>query len=137
MAKNKRAKVGRPTKGEGPKLSNPDEVLRLLVEGEVVPGKDGEAKRVWPSQRDVAARFGVAVSTIAEFAKRHDATNKRAELQGQLHTPERPVRPVDEATPEVPEASDIVRATFDEPSDDAEERRRPGRGRELPPRLGP
>jgi len=129
MAKNKRAKVGRPTKGEGPKLSNPDEVLRLLVEGEVVPGKDGEAKRVWPSQRDVAARFGVAVSTIAEFAKRHDATNKRAELQGQLHTPERPVRPVDEATPEVPEASDIVRATFDEPSDDAEERRRPGRPR--------
>ena len=129
MAKNKRPKVGRPTKGEGPKLSNPEEVLRLLVEGEVVPGKDGEAKRVWPSQRDVAARFGVAVSTIAEFAKRHDATAKRAELQGQLHTSERPTPKVDEAKPEVPEASDIVRATFDEPSDDAEERRRPGRPR--------
>lgn len=129
MAKSKRPKVGRPTKGEGPKLSNPEEVLRLLVEGEVVPGKDGEAKRVWPSQRDVAARFGVAVSTIAEFAKRHDATAKRAELQGQLHTPERPAPKVDEAKPEVPEASDVVRATFSEPSDDTEERRRPGRPR--------
>ena len=34
MAKNKYAKSGRPTKGEGPKLSNPEEVGRLLVEGE-------------------------------------------------------------------------------------------------------
>ena len=65
MAKNKHAKSGRPTKGEGPKLSNPDEVERLLVEGEVVPDEHGEAKRVWLTQRDVAARFGVAVSTIA------------------------------------------------------------------------
>ena len=63
MAKHKHAKSGRPTKGEGPKLSNPEEVERLLVEGEVVPDEHGEAKRVWLTQRDVAARFGVAVST--------------------------------------------------------------------------
>ena len=37
MAKHKHAKIGRPTKNEGPKLSNPEEVERLLVEGEVVP----------------------------------------------------------------------------------------------------
>ena len=59
MAKNKPAKIGRPTKGEGPKLSNPDEVERLLVEGEVVPDEHGEAKRVWLTQRDVAARLDV------------------------------------------------------------------------------
>ena len=46
MAKNKHAKIGRPTKGEGPKLSNPDEVERLLVEGEMVPDEHGKAKRV-------------------------------------------------------------------------------------------
>ena len=61
MAKHKHAKIGRPTKGEGPKLSTPEEVERLLVEGEVVPDEHGEAKRVWLTQRDVAARFGVAV----------------------------------------------------------------------------
>ena len=65
MAKNKHAKIGRPTKGEGPKLSNPDEVERLLVEGEVVPDEHGEAKRVWLTQRDVAARFGVAVDNFS------------------------------------------------------------------------
>lgn len=132
MAK-KKTKGGRPTKDEGPKLSNPEEVLRLLVEGEVVPGKDGDAKRVWPSQREVAARFGVSASTIAEFAKQHGATEKRAELQAQLHTPERPkTKDDDAASPEV-EDSDVVRASIeDEPSDAAEpndERRKPGRPR--------
>ena len=64
MAKMNPTKRGRPTKGEGPKLSNPEEVERLLVEGEVVPDENGEAKRVWLSQRDVAARFGVAVKRV-------------------------------------------------------------------------
>ena len=82
MAKHKHAKIGRPTKGEGPKLSNPEEVERLLVEGEVVPDEHGEAKRVWLTQRDVAARFGVAVSTIAAFAK--DLAGLRATIAARL-----------------------------------------------------
>jgi len=77
MAKNKHAKIGRPTKGEGPKLSNPDEVERLLVEGEVVPDEHGEAKRGWPPQRDVAARFRVAVRPSAAVAKKHPPPERR------------------------------------------------------------
>ena len=93
MAKHKHAKIGRPTKGEGPKLSNPEEVERLLVEGEVVPDEHGEAKRVWLTQRDVAARFGVAVSTIAAFAKEHRTTERREELRAQLEPPKAPSPP--------------------------------------------
>ena len=140
MAKNKHAKIGRPTKGEGPKLSNPDEVERLLVEGEVVPDEHGEAKRVWLTQRDVAARFGVAVSTIAAFAKEHRTTERREELRAQLEPPKAPPPPKVERTVEAPEPSDVVRASYDEhqaPTDSnpepAEERRRPGR----PPRRAP
>ncbi len=133
MAKNKRTKIGRPTKDEGPKLSNPDEVLRLLVEGEVAPDKNGEAKRVWPSQREVAARFGVSASTIAEFAKQHDATEKRAELQVQLHTPERPSAKADEGDEPEVEARDVVRASISDTQDVEDDanvgRRRPGRPR--------
>ena len=54
MAKKNPTKRGRPTKGEGPKLSNPEEVERLLVEGEVVPDENGEACLLYtsPSPRD-------------------------------------------------------------------------------------
>jgi len=136
MAKQKHAKGGRPTKGEGPKLSNPDEVERLLVEGEVVPDEHGEAKRVWLTQRDGAARFGVAASTIAAFAKEHRTTERREELRAQLDPPETPPPPKLERSVEAPEPSDVVRASVEDsakpvtattaPSD---ERRRPGRPR--------
>ena len=136
MAKNKHAKIGRPTKGEGPKLSNPDEVERLLVEGEVVPDEHGEAKRVWLTQRDVAARFGVAVSTIAAFAKEHRTTERREELRAQLDPPKAPPPPKVERSVEVPEPSDVVRASVEDSAEPAtentapsDERRRPGRPR--------
>ena len=136
MAKNKHAKIGRPTKGEGPKLSNPDEVERLLVEGEVVPDEHGEAKRVWLTQRDVAARFGVAVSTIAAFAKEHRTTERREELRAQLDPPKTPLPPKVERSVEAPEPSDVVRASVEDSAEPAtentapsDERRRPGRPR--------
>ncbi|MCK6544252.1 AT hook motif domain protein [Myxococcota bacterium] len=136
MAKNKPAKIGRPTKGEGPKLSNPDEVERLLVEGEVVPDEHGEAKRVWLTQRDVAARFGVAVSTIAAFAKEHRTTERREELRAELDPPKTPLPPKVERSVEAPEPSDVVRASVEDSAEPApentapsDERRRPGRPR--------
>lgn len=135
MAKNKHAKIGRPTKGEGPKLSNPEEVERLLVEGEVVLDEHGEAKRVWLTQRDVAARFGVAVSTIAAFAKEHRTTERREELRAQLDPPKASPPPKVERSVEAPEPSDVVRASYDERGattenpEPTEGRRRPGRPR--------
>lgn len=136
MAKNKHAKSGRPTKGEGPKLSNPEEVERLLVEGEVVPDEHGEAKRAWLTQRDVAARFGVAVSTIAAFAKEHRTTERREELRAQLDPPKAPTLPKVERTVEAPQPSDVVRASVEDSAEPAtentapsDERRRPGRPR--------
>jgi hypothetical protein len=122
MAKNKHAKIGRPTKGEGPKLSNPDEVERLLVEGEVVPDEHGEAKRVWLTQRDVAARFGVAVSTIAAFAKEHRTTERREELRAQLDPPKAPPPPKVERSVEAPEPSDVVRASVEDSAEPARRR---------------
>jgi transcriptional regulator with XRE-family HTH domain len=137
MAEKNPTKRGRPTKGEGPKLSNPEEVERLLVEGEVVPDENGEATRVWLTQRDVAARFGVAVSTIAAFAKERRTTERREELRAQLDPPKAPL-PKSERSVEAPEPSDVVRASYDDANEISattespepnEERRRPGRPR--------
>ncbi|WP_223643807.1 AT hook motif domain protein [Corallococcus sp. EGB] len=124
MAK-KKAHGGRPTKDEGPKLSQPEEVERLLVEGEVVPGPDGEAKRVWLTQRDVAARFNVSPSLIAEFAKKHRTTEHRAELRAKLDTPKPPPPKVEEPDAN---AEDSPEPTTD-PPDAPKEKRRPGRPR--------
>ena len=129
MAKPKN-KGGRPKKGEGPRLSDPEAVERLLVEGELVTGPDGETTRVWPTQREVAERFGVAASGIANFAKKHRTTERRAELQKQVEpaasTPKvEPVKPS-------PPASNVVRETYDSDDDESEEetaKRRPGRPR--------
>lgn len=135
MAKQKHAKSGRPTKGEGPKLSNPDEVERLLVEGEVVPGPDGEAQRVWPTQREVAARFGVSASLIAEFAKKHRATERRTALQAQLQPPPPPPQVSPRSEPQA-DSGNVVRETYDADAESTDagdttstEKRRPGRPR--------
>lgn len=74
-------KGGRPPREDGPKLPR-EEVERLLVEGEVVVGDDGVEGRVWPSQREVARRFGVAPSLVAAFAKQHRCAERRAALEG-------------------------------------------------------
>ena len=123
MAKRK-SHGGRPTKDEGPKLSQPEEVARLLVEGEVVPGADGEAKRVSLTQRDVAARFSVSPSLIAEFAKKHRTTERRAELRAKLDTPKRPPPKIEEPT-ENAEALPDAEPELEAPK----ERRKPGRPR--------
>lgn len=131
MAKQKHAKGGRPTKVEGPKLSDPETVERLLVEGEVLLDEHGEAKRVWLSQRDVAARFGVSVSTIAAFAKEYRTTERREELRAQLDPLKVSPPPSDVMQTAPPPPSDVLRASCDEtsesgtPTENAEQRRRP------------
>lgn len=71
---------GRPTKQQGPKLPH-DEVDRLLVEGELTTTPGGDELRVWPSQRELASRFGVAPSLVAAFAKKHNCQDRKRAFQ--------------------------------------------------------
>lgn len=52
------------------------EVDRLLVEGELVDGI-----RVWPSQRELARRYDVAPSLVANFASQHECATRREEFK--------------------------------------------------------
>lgn len=72
-------KLGRPRLEQGPKVPY-DEIETLLVEGELVLGDDGVERRVWPSQREIARRFGVASSLINVFAKQRRCAERKAEL---------------------------------------------------------
>ena len=73
-------KGGRPPKLKGPKLPY-DEVDRLLVEGDVTVEPDGTETRTWPTQREVARRFGVSPGLIGTFAKRHRIEERKAAFQ--------------------------------------------------------
>jgi hypothetical protein len=75
-----RPRLGRPKADEGPRLP-PDDVVRLLVEGELVTTEDGRQRRVWPSQRAIAARYGVSHSRVGVLARQHDCARRRALLQ--------------------------------------------------------
>ena len=72
---------GRPRKSEGPR--DPYEELdRILVFGEVVPCEDGNGTTVvYPSYRELAERYGVSNSVIAEYAKTHNVQRRRREAQ--------------------------------------------------------
>lgn len=78
----KKGRAGRPRREEGARWPR-DEVERLLVEGEMVTGPDGDARRVWPSQRDLARRFSVAPSLISAFATEKRCAERRAALRPQ------------------------------------------------------
>lgn len=58
-----------------------DEVDRLLVEGEVLEAADGTETRTWPSQREIAGRYGVAPSLVAAFAKSQRCAERKAALR--------------------------------------------------------
>lgn len=58
------------------------EVDRLLVEGELVDGV-----RVWPSQRELARRYDVAPSLVANFAGQHECARRREEFKARGETP--------------------------------------------------
>ena len=68
---------GRPRKADGPRV--PYEVLdQLLVFGELQDCGEGASTVVFPSYRALARRFGVSHSLIAQYSKRHDCLNRRA-----------------------------------------------------------
>ena len=78
MTVNSGRKNGRPRKGDPPRVPY-DELDRLLVFGEVVPTEDGDGTTViYPSYRDLARRYNVSNSLIAEYSKKHDCQRRRA-----------------------------------------------------------
>lgn len=73
-----------------------DEVDRLLVEGELVTGDDGLERRVWPSQRDIARRYGVAPSLVGAFSSTRDCRARReAFVSGKEAAPVAPASRID------------------------------------------
>jgi hypothetical protein len=75
---------GRPRKSEGPRVPY-EELDRILVFGEVVPCEDGNGTTVqFPSYRELADRYGVSHSVIAEYAKTHNAQRRRKEAQSRI-----------------------------------------------------
>jgi hypothetical protein len=75
---------GRPRKSEGPRVPY-EELDRILVFGEVVPCEDGNGTTViYPSYRELAERYGVSNSVIAEYAKTHNAQRRRREAQARI-----------------------------------------------------
>lgn len=123
------AKGGRPPKDQGPKLPA-HEVDLLLVEGELVPQADGSSRRVWPTQRAAAERFGVAPSLIAAFATQRRCSERRRAFAATLPPPPTPSRrgpPVRELEPVLPEP---MPAPASEATDDQAPEATPrGRGR--------
>jgi len=76
--------IGRPRKGEGPRLPY-EEIDRILVFGEVVACDDGKNTTVvYPSYRDLGRRYGVSHSLIADYAKKHNCMRRREVTQARI-----------------------------------------------------
>jgi len=76
--------IGRPRKGEGPRLPY-EEIDRVLVFGEVVACDDGKNTTVvYPSYRDLGRRYGVSHSLIADYAKKHNCMRRREVTQARI-----------------------------------------------------
>jgi len=74
-------KAGRPPKGSAPSLPY-EELDQLLVHGEMVDCEDGvHQTRVYPTYRELAARYGVAHSLIAQYSKKHHCLHRRQEAR--------------------------------------------------------
>lgn len=62
-----------------------EELDRILVFGEIVQCEDGESTTVYyPSYRDLALRFSVSHSLIAQYAKKHDCMRRREEAKARI-----------------------------------------------------
>nr|WP_254623751.1 hypothetical protein [Myxococcus sp. CA033] len=64
-------KTGRPRKSEEPALPR-QELDRALVFGDVKTLPDGSTMTSYASYRELAERFGVATSLVANYAKEHN-----------------------------------------------------------------
>ena len=75
---------GRPRKADLPRIDY-QQLDKLLVFGEVVPTADGAGTSVvFPTYRDLAARFGVVVSVIADYARTRNCQKRRAEASARI-----------------------------------------------------
>lgn len=102
MSESDKRKGGRPPRWQGPKLPH-DELDKLLVEGEFAVDGYGFKTRVWPTQRQLARRFGVAPSLINAFAKEHRcAERKRVYLEQAAPSSDKPERPIERAEQAAP-----------------------------------
>jgi DNA-binding transcriptional regulator YhcF (GntR family) len=72
----KKRKPGRPPRAGG-QVFPQDEVLRILVEGELVIQPGGQSKRGFPGTRTLANRYGVSPSTISRFARKLDISSRQ------------------------------------------------------------
>jgi len=81
LVQSSKKKPGRRRKGEGPAFPR-EEVDRLLVHGELEENPDGSGVHtVYPSYRDLAERFGVAHSLIADYARQHNCLRRRERIE--------------------------------------------------------
>jgi len=77
-------KNGRPAKGDAPRVPY-DELERILVFGEIVTCENDESTTVhYPSYRDLARRYNVSNSLIAQFAKKHNCLRRRQDAQSRI-----------------------------------------------------
>lgn len=76
---------GRPKKNDEPRIDY-NELDRLLVFGEIVPTDDRKGSTVcYPSNRELARRYGVAHSLVTRYARRHNCIARRKEAQARVH----------------------------------------------------
>lgn len=77
-------KPGRPLKIDGPRFPQ-QEVDRILVFGELVDPGDGTGPVVvYPSYRELAQRYDVSHSVIAEYARKHNCLRRREQAQARV-----------------------------------------------------
>ncbi|CAM4493785.1 AT hook motif domain protein [Corallococcus exiguus] len=78
-------KTGRPRKSEEPALPR-QELDRALVFGDVKSLPDGSTMTSYASYRELAERFGVATSLVANYAKEHNCLRRREEAKTRIAT---------------------------------------------------
>ncbi|WP_408891553.1 AT hook motif domain protein [Myxococcus faecalis] len=78
-------KTGRPRKSEEPALPR-QELDRALVFGDVKALPDGSTMTSYASYRELAERFGVATSLVANYAKEHNCLRRREEAKTRIAT---------------------------------------------------
>ncbi|WP_338869352.1 AT hook motif domain protein [Myxococcus stipitatus] len=78
-------KTGRPRKSAEPALPR-QELDRALVFGDVKTLPDGSTMTSYASYRELAERFGVATSLVANYAKEHNCLRRREEAKVRIAT---------------------------------------------------
>jgi DNA-binding transcriptional regulator YhcF (GntR family) len=78
-------KWGRPRKSEEPALPR-NELDKALVFGDVKTLPDGSTMTSYPSYRELAERFGVATSLIANYSREHNCLRRREEAKTRIAT---------------------------------------------------